>query len=63
MTEELSPTSKPQVSVRTLDPEHDLPPEVFIIRNLDTGESVDLRDTNKETFTENFAKVLALESP
>jgi len=39
-----------------------LPEGVFTIRNLDTGEEIDLRDMHKEHFSETFSRVLEMES-
>ena len=37
-----------------------MPAEVFKIRNLDTGEEIDLRDENKEKFIHQITQVLKL---
>ena len=37
------------------------PKNLFIIKNLDTGEELDVRDENKESYPQHLAKVLNLE--
>ena len=34
------------------------PTQIFKIRNLDTGEEIDLRDENKDSFVDKYAKLL-----
>lgn len=38
-----------------------LPDQAFQIRNLDTGEAIDVRDENRENYALNAAKVMNLE--
>ena len=41
---------------------HSMPEEMFKIRNLDTGEEVDIRDENKDMFIISLNKLLSLKN-
>lgn len=44
----------------SLNSDEEIPDKIFTIKNLDTGEEIDLRDENKETFHEKFVRVVSI---
>ena len=44
----------------SLGSEEEIPDKIFTIKNLDTGEEIDLRDENKETFQDKFVRVVSI---
>jgi hypothetical protein len=36
--------------------------QIFKVRNLDTGEEIDLREEGRESFVEDYAKILKVQS-
>ena len=44
----------------SLTSDEEIPDKIFTIKNLDTGEEIDLRDENKETFQNKFVRVVSI---
>lgn len=44
----------------SLTSDEEIPDKIFTIKNLDTGEEIDLRDENKETFQDKFVRVVSI---